>query len=390
MKKNAKTGKQGRISKLCAFTLVELLVVIAIIGILIALLLPAVQAAREAARRMSCSNNLKQLGLSLHTYHDATKGLPATRSTFGATNQDGNPGGPFWGGHIALLPYVEQSAAYSNLTSFIPSVNYGDSGIIPWESPGFGNPDLRTIPVSGFVCPSDSNPNFTDSDSWACGGSGRTASTYMFSIGDAMNNFEDSNSNIHDRSLFNPVMWKAMGACVDGTSNTIGMAEAWKFFGADSWGDFSTAYRGGIVGVGSADIANSLSARVTECLNRVEGKSNIIPGFQTRTMRGSVLYGSCGNNSFHTVLPPNSPNCASGGPNDNTVGSWGIFSASSNHTGGVNVTLMDGSVTFVSETVSCVTAGLTGDRPAQRTSGKSDFGIWGAMGTPNGGESVTF
>ena len=388
--RNVKFVKMGGAGNPSAFTLVELLVVIAIIGILIALLLPAVQAAREAARRMSCSNNLKQLGLSLHTYHDATKGLPATRSTFGATNSSGNPGGAYWGGHLALLPYVEQLAAYSNLTSFIPSENWSDSGIIPWDSPGFGNPDRRTIPVSGFVCPSDANPNFVDSDNWACGGSGRTASTYMFSIGDAMNNFEDTNSAVQERSLFGPARWKSMGACVDGTSNTIGMAEAWKYFGPDSWGNFATTYRGGIVGVGGSDIANSLSARITDCLNSVEGKSNIIPGKQTRTMRGAVLYGSCGNNSFHTVLPPNSPNCVSGGPNDNTVGSWGIFSASSNHTGGVNVALMDGSVTFVSETVNCVTAGLTDDRPAQRTAGKSDFGVWGAMGTPNGGESVTF
>ena len=387
--KNTNFVKSGGGGKVRAFTLVELLVVIAIIGILIALLLPAVQAAREAARRMSCSNNLKQMALALHTYHDATKGLPATRSTFGSTNSSGNPGGANWGGHLAILPYVEQQAAYSALASFIPSVRHGDNGIIPWNSPGWGTPDIRTIPFSGFVCPSDTNPNFTDADTWAPGGSGRTASTYMFCIGDAMNNFEvTSNHTVQSRSLFNPMLWKALGSCADGTSNTIGMGESVKHFGANS--DIgSLELKGGIIGVGTNDIANSRSLRTTECENQVDGQ-RIIEGKSTRTMRGSVLYGSSGNNSFHTVLPPNSPNCAYGGPQANTVGAWGIYSASSNHAAGVNVALMDGSVTLVSDTVNSVTAGLTGDRPAQRTAGPSDFGVWGAMGTPNGKESVAF
>ena len=380
--RNVKSVKMG--GNQSAFTLVELLVVIAIIGILIALLLPAVQAAREAARRMSCSNNLKQLGLALHTYFDATKGLPATRSTFGATNAAGDgAGGPYFGGHIALFPYVEQTAAYSTLTAVIPL----HPGIYPWTDIfnwGTLDPDPRTIPFSGFVCPSDANPNFTDSNDWAPGGSGRTASTYMFCIADAMNDFEATDSVVRERSLFNPSMWRGMGACVDGTSNTIAMGESCKAFGSD----YSNNYKGGIVG-SNADIANTLSTRVTECLNQVEGKSSIIVGKQTRTMRGSVLFGMCGNNSFHTVLPPNSPNCSSGAPELNTIGQWGVFSASSNHTGGVNIALMDGSVTFASDTVNCVTPGLTGDRPAQRTAGISDFGIWGGMGTPNGGESVS-
>src|SRR5436305_8795057 len=84
------------------FTLVELLVVIAIIGVLVALLLPAVQAAREAARRMRCQNNLKQIGIASHNFHDATGELPRSISPIT---------GMSW--HVYILPYIEQQALFS-------------------------------------------------------------------------------------------------------------------------------------------------------------------------------------------------------------------------------------------------------------------------------------
>jgi prepilin-type N-terminal cleavage/methylation domain-containing protein/prepilin-type processing-associated H-X9-DG protein len=98
------------IFKRCAFTLVELLVVIAIIGVLVALLLPAVQSAREAARRQSCLNNLKQIGLAMHNYHDTWQKLPAGAQGGKTSNVDDGFG---WG--VAILPFIEQKALFDQI-----------------------------------------------------------------------------------------------------------------------------------------------------------------------------------------------------------------------------------------------------------------------------------
>jgi prepilin-type processing-associated H-X9-DG protein len=222
----------------------------------------------------------------------------------------------------------------------------------------------------------------------------------MFCIGDAMTNLDasanfetptdgPSASPVTGRSLFNPVIGKGMGSCTDGTSNTIAMGEAAKHFGSDG-PTFSNDLKSGVIGTGSHEIGISLGVRTTECLAFVEpGRRSFVQAKATRTGRGSVLYGTMAQNSFHTVLPPNSPNCSAHGANENAVGQWGIFSASSYHTGGVNVVRLDGSVFFFFFSVNSVTSGLSDDRPAVRLSGPSDFGVWGALGTPNGGESAS-
>ena len=148
--------------KLGAFTLVELLVVIAIIGLLIALLLPAVQAAREAARRMQCTNHLKQMGLAVHNFHDSQRGLPP--GTIGVHRLT----------TLALImPYNEQSANYERLSR--PQIGVfrtaqwwqGISGAPLWDDPinaldPMTDADRRALAsVPGYVCPSRRAPGAT-------------------------------------------------------------------------------------------------------------------------------------------------------------------------------------------------------------------------------------
>ncbi|GAA5506335.1 DUF1559 domain-containing protein [Novipirellula caenicola] len=190
-----------------AFTLVELLVVIAIIGVLVALLLPAVQAAREAARRMSCSNNLKQIALAVHNYESTFKVIPAMTGSSSFSVQ------------ARVLPYIEQ-AGLSDLINFEEPLLVGPAWMARF------NPKQRdaiTSVVPTFLCPSDvGDPNFAtvfaDGSEGTCGGL-----SYMFSYGSGTDTHYD------DRYRTDGMVWTDSWAgfrdCLDGTSNTVLIAE---------------------------------------------------------------------------------------------------------------------------------------------------------------------
>ena len=137
------------------FTLIELLVVIAIIAVLIALLLPAVQQAREAARRSQCKNNLKQLGLALHSYHDSSKQFPKVGygliDNVSTNNPVATANSYSWQGRSAqtvMLPYLDQGALYKRLN---PRAWWDSTLVVNGES----NQSLRRTQIPGFLCPSD-------------------------------------------------------------------------------------------------------------------------------------------------------------------------------------------------------------------------------------------
>jgi prepilin-type N-terminal cleavage/methylation domain-containing protein len=134
------------------FTLVELLVVIAIIGILVSLLLPAVQSAREAARRMQCSNNFRQVGLAMHNYHTSNNVFPPGTTHHSSANFEG------WSWAIRILPMLEQS-------NILNKIDFADDGFV--GSTNANNQKLmHGAAVSVYQCPSSPCPKFRSSDAW--------------------------------------------------------------------------------------------------------------------------------------------------------------------------------------------------------------------------------
>lgn len=406
-----------KLRKFCGFTLVELLVVIAIIGVLIALLLPAVQAAREAARRMQCTNKLKQIGIATHNYHDTyTNAYPA-----GATSRLPKAGGGAAAttrrisGFVAMLPFLEQTALYQSISSgdckidwsADPTAAAGASEVgAATDAAGVNPRDYMITNLDPLLCPSDGGGK-------SKGTNDMSRNNYRLSYGDfaphsdnlhlesAIQTVGTASGNIcsYSRGAFAIHKWNGMHSLTDGTSNTLLASErciATNKRQVRQGYVATTTYVTPLVDTATAPFNLNAQACLTAKgtganLTTAIADADIADYSGKRWIDGAVAY-----TGFNTILPPNAPSCI-GGLN---VTGGGIVSASSFHSGGVNAVLGDGAVKFFSDTtdttgVNGATFGTTAPTSAAdaikyvQSSGKSWHGVWGALGSRNGGESVS-
>jgi prepilin-type N-terminal cleavage/methylation domain-containing protein/prepilin-type processing-associated H-X9-DG protein len=355
------------------FTLIELLVVIAIIGVLIALLLPAVQAAREAARRTQCVNNLKQMGVALHNYHDANGSFPMGASS-GMRNLNQYYAKQNFSAHAAMLPFLEQAPLYNAI-----NFNWGaedDTAQLCFRI----NSTATRASVAVFVCPSDPYAGKPDHNG------DPDTNNYYGCIGTTTWLTNPSNTSIGPyltgtagpKDSSGIFTWQAsygIRDVTDGTSNTVAFAEA--VVGNQSL--VKGQKRIGMTGVtiNPAAAANSIDPSTNPgpaaLLQAIQSCNQAYStgSYSIDRQRGENWAHGCQDMTlFNTISTPNAftdqwTNCSNSGSGAMS----NISNSDSYHPGGVNVCMTDGSVKFIKETVN------------QRT--------WWALGTKANGEVIS-
>jgi prepilin-type N-terminal cleavage/methylation domain-containing protein/prepilin-type processing-associated H-X9-DG protein len=338
------------------FTLIELLVVIAIIAVLIGLLLPAVQAAREAARRTQCVNNLKQMGLAVHNYISTYEVFPSSSL----------PNWPQWAWNVswadAILPNLEQAPLYNAINFSLPIL---DLGIFTPNSPWHQNTTVGLTLLPTLLCPSESLVKSVDRT-----GNGDFAPTnYAGNFGGPAQFASCSGLIIPSKGAFGvPATADVcrLSSVTDGTSNTALFSEHLLSPDTNSLAGSATAKRAlfqvsqvtvQFDVVGPAGFAN-LQAYIGACKSIPNGTTPSSPGGA-----GAAWFFSQGYDTMNTcythVLTPNNYSCTGkqGGLFDFSCdASQGGFAAAStansNHPGGVNMCFGDGSVKFIKDTIS--------------------------------------
>jgi prepilin-type N-terminal cleavage/methylation domain-containing protein/prepilin-type processing-associated H-X9-DG protein len=336
------------------FTLIELLVVIAIIAVLIALLLPAVQAAREAARRAQCINNLKQLGLAIANYGDIQGSLPPSSTSGFPTGVSMND----FSMKVRILPFIEQQTLFN---AFNQALVYNS----------VFNGTATSTHVSAYLCPSDGNKVTRGMSNYSGHDFGDT--NYANNLGTCVTlygNKLDGPAYTIGSNLFGPVVTLAM--IQDGTSNTAMWSEV--LIGSNSTtGDRTSlwlspdqfSWSGTITPTVNGTIYNTLATLSTKCQ-----ASKTLAAFKTLGYSWSYEMVGVGGGYSH-INTPNKRMCMFANNNGDPPGSSisSLIGPTSNHSGGVNVAFLDGSVKFIKDSV------------AQQT--------WWALATMQGGEVIS-